>query len=88
MITPIDLNTVPKIHVDTAHSALNKYAIFFAFSSGNQTYAFATSPLQMKLFLKLFADNLALYEKQFGKIDMSDVKIISPIQPKDIGGKK
>lgn len=42
----------------------------------------------MKLFLKLFNDNLAVYEKQFGKIDMKDLKIISPIQPNDLGGKK
>jgi len=84
MNNKIDINKLPKIHIDTAHGAFNKYAMFFAFSSGQSTYAFSTSPLQMKLFIKLFSDNMEVYEKQFGKIDMSELDIISPIQPRDI----
>ena len=60
MTTPIDINKYAKIHIDSAHTAFNRYTIFFAFSSGEQTYAFSTSPIQMKIFTKLFIDNLTI----------------------------
>lgn len=84
----IDMNLLPKEFCDQASSAFNQYMVFFAFSSGQKVTAFGTSPIQFKLIAKMFNENVALYEKQFGKIDLERLKLVSPLQLKDLNSGK
>ena len=86
MIDPqkIDFNQLPKKFCDGAIGAHGKDLFSFAFTSGNNLDSFATTPQIMKSIAIWLNGQIESYEKQFGEIDMTPLKIQSPIQMADL----
>ena len=87
MIDPssVDMNKLPKKFVDGAIGSFGKEFFAFAVTSGNNLDSFGTTPRVMKSIAIWIDKQVKEYEKQFGKIDMTQPKIISPIQATDLG---
>ncbi len=84
--TKINMNNLPKKFVDGAIGAYSKDFFSFAMTSGNNLDSFATTPQVMKNISIWMEKQIENYEKQFGQIDMTPPKIVSPIQVSDLGG--
>jgi hypothetical protein len=86
MIDPkqIDINKLPKKFADGALGAFGKNFFAFAITSGNNLDSFATTPQVMKNIANWMKKQVENYEKQFGEIDMTPSKIISPLQISDL----
>lgn len=82
--TKIDMNQLPKKFVDGAIGAHGKEGFSFALTSGNNLDSFMTTPIIMKSIADWITKQVQSYEKQFGVIDMTPPKIISPIQTSDL----
>lgn len=87
MIDPkkIDFNQIPKKFADGAIGSHGQNIFFFAFTSGNDLTPFACIPQTMKSIAEFMKKQVENYERQFGKIDMTPPKIVSPIQVSDLG---
>lgn len=79
------MNQLPKKFVDGAIGAYGKEVFSFALTSGNNLDPYATTPQIMKSISVWMQKQVANYEKQFGEIDMTPQKIMSPIQMSDLG---
>lgn len=88
MIDPkkIDINQLPKKFCDGAIGGFGRDLFSFALTSGNNLDSFATTPQIMKSIALWMNSRIADYEKQFGEIDMTPPKIISPISIDDLRG--
>lgn len=86
MIDPkqVDINKLPKKFADGALGAYGKNFFYFAVTSGNNLDSFATSPQVMKSIANWMGKQVATYEKQYGEIDMTPSKVMSPIQFSDL----
>ena len=86
MIDPkkVDMNQLPKKFVDGAIGAHGKEIFSFALTSGNNLDSFATTPQVMKSIAAWINAQIQSYEKQFGVIDMTPPKIVSPLQISDL----
>lgn len=86
MIDPkkVDMNQLPKKFIDGAIGAHGKEIFSFALTSGNNLDSFATSPQVMKNISIWMNKQIENYEKQYGVIDMTPPKIVSPIQASDL----
>ena len=82
--TKVDMNQLPKKFVDGAVGAFGKEFFSFAFASGNNLDAFATTPQIMKSVSAWMNAQVESYEKQFGAIDMNPPSVQSPIQMSDL----
>ncbi|MCX6747761.1 MAG: hypothetical protein NTW98_02325 [Candidatus Nomurabacteria bacterium] len=82
--TRVDMNQLPKKFVDGAVGAYGKEFFSFAFASGNNLDAFATTPQIMKSISGWMNLQVQNYEKQFGEIDMNPPAIQSPLQMSDL----
>lgn len=83
--TKINMNQLPKKFIDGAIGAHGKELFSFALTSGNNLDSFATTPQVMKSISVWMGKQVANYEKQFGEIDMTPPKIVSPLQISDLG---
>lgn len=83
--TKIDINQLPKKFVDGAIGAYGREIFSFSMTSGNNLDSFATTPQIMKSIAIWMGKQVENYEKQFGVIDMTPPKVISPIQASDLG---
>jgi hypothetical protein len=83
--TKVNMNNLPKKFVDGAIGAYGKEMFSFALTSGNNLDPYATSPRVMKSIAVWMQKQVGNYEKQFGEIDMTPQKIMSPIQVSDLG---
>jgi hypothetical protein len=83
--TKVDMNQLPKKFVDGAIGAYGKDFFSFSMSSGNNLDSFATTPQTMKSIAVWMNKQVENYEKQFGTIDMTPPKVVSPIQASDLG---
>ncbi|MDP2788729.1 MAG: hypothetical protein Q8O46_01580 [bacterium] len=86
--TKIDMNQLPKKFVDGAIGAYGKESFYFAITSGNNLDSFATTPQVMKSISLWINKQIENYEKQFGVIDMTPPKVVSPIQISDLNKPK
>lgn len=88
MVDPqkVDFNQMPKKFCDGAIGSFNKQAFFFTMTSGNNLDVFATTPQVMKDIARFMNESVQKYEKQFGEIDMTPPKIISPFQASNLDG--
>jgi len=78
------MNSLPKKFVDGAIGAHGKEIFSFALTSGNNLDSFATTPQVMKSISIWINKQIENYEKQFGTIDMTPPKVVSPIQVSDL----
>lgn len=87
MVDPkkVDLNQLPKKFADRAIGGFARDTFVFAITSGNQLDPFATTPQIMKSIAVWMNKKVEEYEGQFGAIDMTPPKIISPINMSDLG---
>jgi hypothetical protein len=83
--TKVNMNNLPKKFIDGAIGAYGKELFSFALTSGNNLDSFATTPQTMKSIAEWMRKQIENYEKQFGEIDMSLPKVLSPIQATDLG---
>lgn len=86
MINPskIDFNQIPKRFCDGAVGTYRKDLFSFAFASGNNIDAYATTPIIMKSIAIWMNEQVKNYEKKFGEINMTSPEIESPIQINDL----
>jgi hypothetical protein len=86
MIDPkqIDINKLPKKFADGALGSYGKNFFAFSITSGNNLDSFATTPQVMKNIANWMKKQVETYEKQFGEIDMTPSKVMSPIQISDL----
>lgn len=86
MINPnkIDFNQIPKRFCDGAVGTYRKDLFSFAFTSGNNIDAYATTPIIMKSITMWMNEQVKNYEKKFGEINMTPPEIESPIQINDL----
>ncbi len=86
MIDPkkVDMNQLPKKFIDGAIGAHAKEIFYFALTSGNELHSFATPPQVMKSIAMWINGQVQNYEKQFGEIDMTPPKVVSPLQASDL----
>ncbi|MEK9182603.1 MAG: hypothetical protein AAB809_00820 [Patescibacteria group bacterium] len=82
--TKVNMNSLPKKFVDGAIGAHGKEIFSFALTSGNNLDSFATTPQVMKSISIWINKQIENYEKQFGAIDMTPPKVVSPIQVSDL----
>ena len=82
--TKINMNQLPKKFCDGAIGGFGKEIFSFALTSGNNLDSFATTPQTMKSIAIWMNNQVQNYEKQFGEIDMTPLKIQSPIQMADL----
>ena len=82
--TKVNMNQLPKKFIDGAIGAYGKQLFSFALTSGNNLDSFATTPQVMKSIAQWVNRQVANYEKQFGTIDMTPPKVLSPIQASDL----
>ncbi|OGI65496.1 hypothetical protein A3A95_03180 [Candidatus Nomurabacteria bacterium RIFCSPLOWO2_01_FULL_39_18] len=82
--TKVNMNSLPKKFVDGAIGAHGKEIFSFALTSGNNLDSFATTPQVMKSISIWINKQIENYEKQFGTIDMTPPKVVSPIQVSDL----
>ena len=82
--TKVNMNQLPKKFVDGAIGAYGKELFSFALTSGNNLDSFATTPQVMKSISIWMGKQVENYEKQFGVIDMTPPKVLSPIQASDL----
>lgn len=82
--TKVNMNQLPKKFVDGAIGAHGKEIFSFALTSGNNLDSFATTPQVMKSISIWINKQIENYEKQFGVIDMTPPKVVSPIQVSDL----
>ena len=83
--TKVNINQLPKKFVDGAIGAYGKEIFSFALTSGNNLDSFATTPQIMKSVALWINKQIENYEKQFGEIDMTPPKVVSPLQISDLG---
>ena len=83
--TKVNMNSLPKKFVDGAIGAHGKEIFSFALTSGNNLDSFATTPQVMKSISIWINKQIENYEKEFGVIDMTPPKVVSPIQVSDLG---
>ena len=86
MVDPakININQLPKKYIDGAIGSHGKEGFSFVLTSGNNLDSFMTTPRTMKSIVDLLVKQVEGYEKQFGVIDMTPPKIISPLQASDL----
>ena len=86
MVDPkkVDFNQLPKKFCDGALGTHGKDLFSFALTSGNSLDSFATTPQIMKSIALWINGQIQSYEKQFGEIDMTTLKVQSPIQIADL----
>ncbi|MES2315793.1 MAG: hypothetical protein V4486_03615 [Patescibacteria group bacterium] len=86
MIDPkkVNMNQLPKKFIDGAIGAFGKELFSFAMTSGNNLDSFATTPQVMKSIAQWMGRQVENYEKQFGTIDMTPPKVLSPLQATDL----
>jgi len=86
MIDPkkINMNELPKKFVDGAVGAYGREFFSFALTSGNTLDSYSSTPRIMKSIALWMMKQIENYEKQFGEIDMSPPKVVSPIQASDL----
>ncbi len=86
MVDPakVNMNSLPKKFIDGAIGAYGKEIFSFVLTSGNNLDSFATSPQVMKSIAVWMGKQIENYEKQFGVIDMTPPKVVSPIQASDL----
>lgn len=84
--TKINLNELPKKFCDGALGSFGKEFFAVVLTSGNSLDSFAITPQIMKSISEWMSEQVASYEKQFGKIDLSPTEIVSPIQINDFKG--
>ena len=86
MIDPkkINMNELPKKFVDGAIGAYGREFFSFALTSGNTLDSYSSTPRIMKSIALWMMKQIENYEKQFGEIDMSPPKVVSPIQASDL----
>ena len=82
--TKVNMNNLPKKFIDGAIGAYGKELFSFALTSGNNLDSFATTPQVMKSIAVWMGKQIENYEKQFGTIDMTPPKVLSPIQATDL----
>lgn len=82
--TKVDMNQLPKKFIDGAIGAHGKEIFSFALTSGNNLDSFATTPQVMKSIAVWINKQVENYEKQFGVIDMTPPKVVSPLQASDL----
>lgn len=82
--TKVNMNQLPKKFIDGAIGAFGKDFFSFAMTSGNNLDSFATTPHVMKSIANWMNKQIENYEKQFGVIDMTPPKILSPLQVSDL----
>ena len=82
--TKVDMNQLPKKFIDGAIGAHGKEFFSFALTSGNNLDSFATTPQVMKSISIWVNEQIKNYEKQFGVIDMTPPKVVSPLQISDL----
>jgi len=82
--TKVNMNQLPKKFIDGAIGAYGKDFFTFAMTSGNNLDSFATTPQVMKSIADWMKKQVESYEKQFGVIDMTPPKVVSPIQASDL----
>lgn len=82
--TKVDMNQLPKKFIDGAIGAHGKEIFSFALTSGNNLDSFATTPQVMKSMAVWINKQVENYEKQFGVIDMTPPKVVSPLQASDL----
>ena len=82
--TKVNMNQIPKKFIDGAIGAHGKEIFSFALTSGNNLDSFATTPQIMKSIATWMNKQIENYEKQFGVIDMTPPKIVSPLQVSDL----
>lgn len=82
--TKVNMNQIPKKFIDGAIGAHGKEIFSFALTSGNNLDSFATTPQIMKSIAIWMNKQIENYEKQFGAIDMTPPKIVSPLQISDL----
>ncbi|MBI5139400.1 hypothetical protein HZA26_02205 [Candidatus Nomurabacteria bacterium] len=82
--TKVNMNQIPKKFIDGAIGAHGKEIFSFALTSGNNLDSFATTPQVMKSIATWMNKQIENYEKQFGVIDMTPPKIVSPLQVSDL----
>ena len=78
------MNDLPKKFVDGAIGAYGKDIFSFALTSGNNLDSFATTPQIMKSVALWMNAQINNYETQFGVIDMTPPKVVSPLQASDL----
>lgn len=83
--TKVNMNQLPKKFIDGAIGAHGKELFSFALTSGNNLDSFATTPQIMKSIASWMTKQVENYEKQFGIIDMTPPKVVSPLQISDLG---
>lgn len=83
--TKVNMNQLPKKFIDGAIGAHGKELFSFALTSGNNLDSFATTPQIMKSIASWMTKQVENYEKQFGVIDMTPPKVVSPLQISDLG---
>ncbi|MEK9181627.1 MAG: hypothetical protein AAB786_01260 [Patescibacteria group bacterium] len=83
--TKVNMNQLPKKFIDGAIGAYGKEIFSFALTSGNNLDSFATTPQIMKSVALWINKQIENYEKQFGEIDMTPPKVVSPLQISDLG---
>ncbi len=84
--TKININELPKKFCDGAFGTYGKEFFAVTLTSGNALDSFAITPHIMKSISEWMSEQVASYEKQFGKIDLSPTEIVSPIQINDFKG--
>ena len=86
MIDPkkINMNELPKKFVDGSFLTYGREFFSFALTSGNTLDSYSSTPRIMKSIALWMMKQIENYEKQFGEIDMSPPKVISPIQASDL----
>jgi len=82
--TKVNMNQLPKKFIDGAIGAYGKEIFSFALTSGSNLDSFATTPQIMKSIAVWIGKQVENYEKQFGVIDMTPPKVVSPIQVSDL----
>ena len=86
MIDPkkVNMNELPKKFVDGALGAYSREFFSFALTSGNTLDSYSSTPRIMKSIAQWMSKQIENYEKQFGVIDMSPPKVLSPLQASDL----
>ena|SRR3989338_5866552 len=86
MIDPkkINMNELPKKFVDGAIGAYGREFFSFALTSGNTLDSYSSTPRIMKSIAQWMTRQIENYEKQFGVIDMTPPKVLSPLQASDL----
>ena len=82
--TKVNMNQLPKKFIEGAIGAYGKEIFSFALTSGSNLDSFATTPQIMKSIAVWIGKQVENYEKQFGVIDMTPPKVVSPIQVSDL----